>query len=149
VGSSRHIRPAEGFDSAALAQLVRSTPPDQLAQGIELNREAIIGEVFRRFPEQLTDAGRRHDAVIQWRISGGSGPGGYDRWFVVIRAGHCETGRELDLRPRVTLTVGPVDFLRLVTANASPTRLFLTGRLRIRGDVPFATRLPQLFAVPG
>jgi putative sterol carrier protein len=139
---------AAGFDSAALAQLVRSTPPDQLARGIELNRDAILGEVFRRFPEQLTEAGRRQTAVIQWRISGGSGAGGYDRWFVVIREGRCETGRDLDEKPRVTLTVGPVDFLRLVTANANPTRLFLTGRLRIRGDVPFATRLPQLFAIP-
>jgi putative sterol carrier protein len=139
---------AAGFDSAALAQLVRSTPPDQLAQGIELNRDAIIGEVFRRFPEQLTEAGRSHDAVIQWRISGGWGEGGYDRWFVVIRDGSCEIARDLDLRPRVTFTVGPVDFLRLVTANANPTRLFLTGRLRIRGDVLFATRLPQLFVMP-
>jgi hypothetical protein len=139
---------AAGFDSAALAQLVRSTPPDQLAQGIKLNRDAILGEVFRRFPEQLTDAGRRQDAVIQWRISGGSGEGGYDRWFVVIRDGRCGTERDLDVRPRVTFTVGPVDFLRLVTANANPTRLFLTGRLRIRGDVVFAARLPQLFAIP-
>jgi hypothetical protein len=141
-------RAAPGFDSAALAQLVRSTPPDQLAQGLELNRDAIIGEVFRRFGEQLTDAGRRRNAVIQWRISGGSGPGGYDRWFVVIRDGQCETGRDLDLRPRVTLTVDPVDFVRLVTANANPTRLFLSGRLRIRGDVLLAARLPQLFEMP-
>jgi putative sterol carrier protein len=139
---------AAGFDSAALARLVRSTPPDQLAQGIELNRDAILGEVFRRFPEQLTESGRRHEAVIQWRISGGSGSGGYDRWFVVIRDGRCETARDLDLKPRVTFTVAPVDFLRLVTANANPTRLFLAGRLRIRGDVLFATRLQQLFAMP-
>jgi SCP-2 sterol transfer family len=139
---------AAGFDSAALAQLVRSTPPDRLAQGIELNRDAILGEVFRRFPEQLTEYGRRHEAVIQWRISGGSGAGGYDRWFVIIREGRCETGRDLGLKPRVTFTVDPVDFLRLVTANAKPTRLFVTGRLRIRGDMLFATRLPQLFAIP-
>jgi hypothetical protein len=138
----------DAFDTTSLARMMRSLPADQLAEGMRLNREAILGEVFRRFPEQASPAALREEAVIEWRISGGSGPGGYDRWFILLRDGRCETGRDLELRPRVTFTVGPIDLLGLVTGTANPARLVLTRRLRIRGDLLFAARMPQLFRVP-
>lgn len=136
------------FDTAALARMVSTTPPEQLAEGMRLNREPILAEVFRRFPERLSEAGRRQTGVIQWRIKEGSGPGGYDRWFVVLRDGECTTGRDLDERPRITFTVGPVDFLRLATGTADPVRLVLTRRLGMRGDLLWARRLPEFFRVP-
>jgi hypothetical protein len=136
------------FDTAALARLVRSTPPEQLSAGLRLNRDQILGEVFRRFPDRLSPSGRRQSAVIKWKIGQGEGPGGYDRWFVVLREGRCETGRDLELKPRVTFTVGPVDFLRLVTGNANPGRLVVSGRLRIRGDLIWAARMPGFFSIP-
>jgi SCP-2 sterol transfer family len=139
---------SEGFDTASMARMVRSMPPEQLAEGLRLNREAILGEVFRRFSDQLSPAGRRQEAVIKWKIGEGSGRGGYDRWFVVLRDGRCESGLDLDLRPRVTFTVGPLDFLRLVTGNADPTRLWLRRRLGIRGDLRFAARMPSFFTRP-
>ena len=98
---------SDGFDTAAPAQMLRSMPPEQIAEGLRVNRDALLGQAFARFPDQLTDAGRRERGAIQWRISGGEGAGGYDRWFVVLSEGRCETGRDLGVKPRVTFTVGP------------------------------------------
>lgn len=140
---------SEGFDTAALARMVRTMPPQELAQGLRLNRDAILGEVFRRFPDQLTQEGRSERAVIKWRLTGGEGEGGYDRWYVVLADGRCDVGPDLDLKPRVTFTVDALDFLRLATGNANPTRLWLTRRLRIQGDVLWAARMPRFFRVPG
>jgi hypothetical protein len=136
------------FDTAALARMVRTTPEEQLEDGMRLNREPILSEVFRRFPDRLSERGRRETGVIQWRIKEGTGPGGYDRWFVVLRDGECITGRDLDEAPRITFTVGAVDFLRLATGSADPVRMVLTRRLGIRGDLLWARRLPTLFRVP-
>ena len=137
----------DGFDTAALARILRSMPPEELAEGVRVNRDALLGQAFARFADQLSDVGRRQRGVIKWRISGAD-DGGHDRWFVVLRDGSCEAGRDLDLRPRVTLTVGALDFLRLVTGNADPARLVLSRRLRIRGDLLWAARMPRLFSIP-
>lgn len=139
---------AEGFDTASLARMVRSMPAEQLAEGVRVNREALLQGVFERLAERLTDAGRRERGAIQWRISGAESADGFDRWFVVLDGGRCETGRDLDVKPRVTLTVGPLDFLRLVTGAADPRRMWFQRRLRIRGDLIWAARMPRLFRPP-
>jgi putative sterol carrier protein len=131
----------------ALARMIRSLPEDQLAAGVRANREPLLEEVFRRFPERVSEAGRRTEAVLKWRLGGRDG-GGYDRWFVVLRDGACEVVKDLDVVPRVTLTLDALDFLKLVTGNASPIKLLATGRLRVRGDLIFAARIPGLFRAP-
>lgn len=122
-------------------------PPAALRDGLRVNREALIGEVFRRFPERLSDAGRAQNGVIKWRI-GDREDGGHDRWYVVLRDGRCETGRDLDVKPRVTLTLGALEFMQLVTGNADPLRMLITRRLRIRGDLIFAGRMQSFFTIP-
>ncbi|MFD1048182.1 SCP2 sterol-binding domain-containing protein, partial [Kibdelosporangium lantanae] len=49
---------------------------------------------------------------------------------------------------RVTITMPPQDFLRLITSNASAPVLFMTGKLRIRGDLAFAAGMLGLFDLP-
>jgi putative sterol carrier protein len=136
----------EGFDTAAMAQMVRSVPDEQLEQGLRANGEQIIGEVFRRFPDRLSEEGRRADAVIKWKIRPKDGED--QRWFVVLENGECTTGRDLDRKPDVTLSLRQLDFLKLVTGNANPVQMFLTRRLRIRGDLMLASRMQRFFEVP-
>ena len=136
----------EGFDTAAMAQMVRSVPDEQLEQGLRANGEQIIGEVFRRFPDRLSEEGRRAEAVIKWKIREKDGED--QRWFVVLENGECKTGRDLDRKPDVTLSLRQLDFLKLVTGNANPTQMFLTRRLRIRGDLMLAARMQRFFKVP-
>jgi predicted lipid carrier protein YhbT len=138
---------AVAFDTETLARMVREMPDDALREGIRRNRDVLLAEVFRRFPERLTSAGRRQNAVIKWRI-GGREDGGFDHWFVVLRDGTCEVGRDLGLKPRLTLQLDALDFLKLGTGNVNPVRLFLRRRLRVRGDLRFAARMQSLFAVP-
>jgi putative sterol carrier protein len=51
-------------------------------------------------------------------------------------------------QPRVTLTAAPVPFLKLVTGQQSGPVMFLTGKLRIEGDVMFASRMSSFFRIP-
>jgi putative sterol carrier protein len=88
------------------------------------------------------------DAVVQWRFSGGTGEGGYDRYETVIAGGACKVGREMTSDPRVTITMPPHEFLRLITSNASAPVLFMTGKLKIRGDLAFAAGMLGLFDLP-
>jgi putative sterol carrier protein len=48
----------------------------------------------------------------------------------------------------VTFTIAGADFLRLVTGNAAGPMLFMTGKLRIEGDMMFAASAASLFTIP-
>jgi len=136
------------LDSKAVAGLIADASDAQLEEGFANNREPILGEVFRRMASHLrSERAADLDAVVEWRILGRAG-GGHDRWQVSIRDGACAVVRGGEAVPRVTFTVAPVDFIRLVTGNATGPRLFLVGRLKIEGDLVFATRVPALFTIP-
>ena len=112
-------------------------------------RGQILGEIFRRMAEHFrADAARDTDAVIHWRI-GGRADGGVDEYETVIRDGACTAHEGFEPRgARVTFTVGGADFLRLVTGNVAGPMLFMSGKLKIEGDMMFAASAASLFTIP-
>ena len=137
-------------DPAAVARGVAATPDEHLAQGMRgETRDAILEQVFRRM-EQHFDPSRAEgvDAVVRWRITGRP-DGDADRFEVTIRDGRCSVSRDdLVERPRATVTLDGVDFLKLVTGNADGPGLLLGRRLRVAGDLAFAARLSSFFRIP-
>ncbi|OLR90980.1 SCP2 sterol-binding domain-containing protein [Actinokineospora bangkokensis] len=112
-------------------------------------RHVVFTEVFRRMGLHL-DQAKAADlrAAVHWRFTGGSGEGGYDRFETLIARGRCTTADHPSADPRVTITVDPVDFLRAVTGAATLTKLFLAGKVKVRGDIAFAASLINYFDLP-
>ena len=112
-------------------------------------REQILSEIFSRMEQHFrADAARDTDAVIHWRIKGGSDDG-YDRWETVIANGACTVTKGYQSEEaRVTFTVGGGDFLQLVTGNVAGPMLFMSGKLKIDGDMMFAASAAGLFTIP-
>ena len=139
----------EQVDIEAIAALVREADEEQLQAGFEANRDLMLTEAFRHMPATLRpDKARAARAVAEWRITGRE-DGGHDRFQVIVEDGRCVVERDGTADADVTFTIGPVDFLRLITGGADPAKLFLFGRLRVKGDLMLAARLPTWFAVPG
>ena len=46
------------------------------------------------------------------------------------------------------MTLTPADFLKLATGNASAPVLFMTGKLKVKGDLGFAAGFMSLFNIP-
>ena len=111
-------------------------------------RDIVLEEIFRRFPEYLDPRRAAHErAAIVWNITGRE-DGGHDRYVVAIDHGACETGRDLDVEPRVTIRVDAAYFLKLVTGGVSPTLGYVLGKIKVKGDLGFAVRLTSLFKIP-
>ncbi len=109
-------------------------------------RTTILAEIFRRMQEHLrVERARSVRAVIHWRFPEGSD---HERYETVIADGVCTTVPGKSEEPRVTITMHPYEFLRLITGNASAPVLFMTGRLKVRGDLAFAAGLMGLFDLP-
>jgi len=143
------IDPAS-VDPAAFVKAVKDTPDDQLAAGMadEQVRNMVLEGIFSQWQEHF-DSAKAGDteAVLEWRILDKPG-GGYDRYQVVITGGSCRVEKDGDRAPRVTFKIKPVDYLKLVTGNAAGPMMFMTGKLKIDGDLMFAAGVQSLFRLP-
>jgi putative sterol carrier protein len=136
-------------DPEEVASLISSVSDKQLREALSSpQREAIIAEVFSRMERHFKPhVAQGVDAVIHWKVRGRP-DGGADHYEVVVRDGSCITTDQPQQDPRVTLALDGVHFMRLVTGNASGPMLFMTRKLKIDGDLMFATRIQSMFAIP-
>ena len=142
---------ATEIDSGELAKNMAQATDEQLRELMSgPMREQILAEIFRRMERHFRpEKARDTEAVIHWRI-GGRADGGHDEFETVIGGGACRVreGFESD-SARVTFTIGGAEFLRLVTGNVAGPMLFMSGRLKIEGDLIFAASAASLFTIPG
>ncbi|MFC0007325.1 SCP2 sterol-binding domain-containing protein [Micromonospora siamensis] len=111
-------------------------------------RAPLLDDIVADLPAVfLADRAGDLDAVVHWKVTGRP-DGGDDVLELVIRRGTLTVSPVPTRTPRLTLTMGPVDFLRMVTGNANPRLLFLRGRMKARGDLGLTTRFPSLFGTP-
>jgi putative sterol carrier protein len=137
-------------DANELAKNMAQATDEQLAELMSgPMRGQILAEIFRRMSEHFrAEAAGDTEAVIHWRI-GGAPDGGTTDYETVIRNGTCEVHEGFEEEnARVTFRIGGADFLRLVTGNAAGPMLFMSGKLRIEGDMMFAANAASLFVIP-
>lgn len=137
------------------ARLIGRVSKAQLADvlGQPRLRAVILDEIFRRMSDHLrVEQAASTNALVHWRFTGGSGEGEFDRYETTIANGSCTAGRYAatgqQSRPRVTITLAPSDFLQLIIGRASAPLLFMTGKLKVKGDLAFAAGLMSLFDLP-
>jgi putative sterol carrier protein len=138
-------------DATQLAALVGSVPDEQLAEGMAdpEGRKMVLDEIFKRMADHVeADKIRGIDAVVHFTITGAPG-GGSDTYEAVIRDGKIDVSSEPTVEhPKVRITTAPVSFLKLVTGQQSGPVMFMTGKLKLDGDVMFAARLTSFFRIP-
>ena len=138
-------------DPARFATLVACSSRAQLESVVAERplRERVLDEIFARMGAHIrSERARDLHAVVHWRLSGGTGEGGYDRYETVIAHGSCTISREMREKARVTITIAPADFFRLITHQATPAVLFVTGKIKVKGDLAFAAGLIGYFDLP-
>jgi putative sterol carrier protein len=67
---------------------------------------------------------------------------------VVIADGTCTVAHPPQLDPKLTLTMAPVDFLKVVSGAGNPMMMFMTGKLKAKGDLALAANVANLFDLP-
>jgi putative sterol carrier protein len=145
------IDPSEfaSVDPARFTELVKGASRDQLAEVMAGSERAkILDEIFRRFPDQFrADRAGDTSAVIHWHI-GGRADGGEDQFEVLVADGTCSTSDTPGAEPNLTVTLAAAEFLQLLSGAANPMMLFMTGKLKAKGDLALAANLANLFDLP-
>ena len=138
------------IDADQLAALAAGATDEQLAEGMSdpAARQSILDEVFRRMAEHVeADKAKGIDAVLHFTITDKPG-GGEDTYEVTIKDGTVTATNEPAAEPRVKFIVGPAAFLRLVSGAQPGPVLFMAGKLKIEGDLMFASQVATMFRIP-
>jgi putative sterol carrier protein len=129
------------------AEIMADSDDDRVRQVLDdAGTAAALDRVFaimqdRFLPEKAGDRA----ATVQWRISDGDEVHSY---VVEIADGACST-RGGDTEDRdATIKVDVVRFLRIAAGQASPTKLLLTRKLKVAGDIALAKKLDSFFDIP-
>jgi putative sterol carrier protein len=139
----------DSIDPKQFAQIVKSTPDAKITEVMRSDaRGKILDAIFDRLPSLFrADRAGSTDAVIHWTITG-RGDGGADTYEVVISDGTCTASNDPQHEPKLAITVGPIDFLKVISGSGNPTMLFMTGKLKAKGDIGLAAQIPNLFDIP-
>src|SRR5215208_4163819 len=143
---------AEQVAPEDFAQLIAGSSKGQLKEIVNgPARKQVLDEIFRRMADHVEPVkARGNDAVVHFKILDRPEElgGGYDHYEVVFEDGTCSTSDLIEREPNVTIRVAPIHFLKLAANQASGPTLFLTGKLRLEGDVMLASRLTSFFRIP-
>jgi putative sterol carrier protein len=131
------------------AQLVKTTPDSKLAEVMAGDsRGKILDEVFGRMPTLFrADKAGNTSAVIHWILTGGAG-GTSDTYETVIENGACTVTNQPARDPKLAMTMDPVTFLKVVSGDGNPMMMFMTGKIKAKGDLALAAQVAKLFDIP-
>lgn len=144
--AQQDVNPQE-ISPEQFAQLVKGASDDEITTVV---RQAGTAEVLDRIFEGMQDRfipdkARDVDADIVFQITD---EGDTHPYLVAVHDAACKAGRGTVDDPKVTLTAGLVDFIKLVTGQAQGPQLFMAGKLKVSGDLMFSTRIMTFFDQP-
>ncbi len=81
------------------------------------------------------------NATIQYDISGDGG----GTWNAVIKDGACTVSAGPAANPNLSLQMSGQDWLDMLSNKQSGQMLFMSGKLKLKGDMGLAMKLGSLF----
>ena len=66
----------------------------------------------------------------------------------MIEDGLCVSSTDLSRTPDTTITLSVDDFIRMATGNAAVAAMFVTGRVKVKGEYAPAVRFSSYFDIP-
>jgi hypothetical protein len=139
-----------GVDPQQFAKVVKATPDAQIREVMSGDlRGKVLDEVFGRLPSLFrADRAGATNSVIHWTVTGGPADKADDTYEIVIENGTCTVPDAPQREPKLSLTMGPVEFLRIVSGSGNPVMMFMTGKIKAKGDLGLAANIANLFDIP-
>ncbi|MBN1770330.1 MAG: SCP2 sterol-binding domain-containing protein [Deltaproteobacteria bacterium] len=105
---------------------------------------ASVRETFDRMPQLFRkDGAQGLTAVYQFDITGDDG----GRWYAAVREGELTVGEGTHASPNVTITMAAGHFVDMVEGRLGGMRAFITGKLKVKGDMMLAGRMQKFLNV--
>ena len=135
------------LDPEQMAEIVKELSDEQLAEQIKnLGTDEVLKGIFDGMQQAFNaDKAGNTEATLQYDIDTDDGQ---KQWRVEIANGSCTTAEGPATDPRLTLQLGLIDFIRLIFGQAQGQQLFMSGKLKLKGDMMFAMQMQTFFDRP-
>jgi putative sterol carrier protein len=101
-----------------------------------------VKETFDLMPTKFKAANAAGVAkTIQYEISGDGG----GTWHAAIKDGTCTVNSGPAPAADLTVTMGSSDWLDMTSGKLNGQMAFMSGKLKLKGDMGLAMKLPSLF----
>ena len=103
-----------------------------------------VKETFDLMPSRFKpDKAAGVNAVIQYDITGDGG----GTWHAMIKDGKCTVASGAAPSPTLTLTISGQDWLDMLAGKVSGQMAFMSGKLKLKGDMGLAMKIGTMFSV--
>ncbi len=128
-----------------LAAMIEGKTDDEINAGVaERGTEKVLGQIFEymagRFQPERAGG---QSAIIGWDITS---PEATHSYQLKVADGTCTAVSGNTEPARVTLGMALPDFLRFLTGQLDGMQAFMTGKLKLSGDMMFAQSMQAWFA---
>jgi len=105
---------------------------------------ASVKEIFAKMAEVFDpSAAAGLNAVIQFNIEGGEG----GDWYAVIKDQTCTVSEGVHDNPTLSLRMTDENWMALCKGELNAVFAFMSGKLKAKGDIMLAQRLPNPFSI--
>lgn len=99
-------------------------------------------QVMQDLPNHFQPAASKGvNVVYQFDVTGEGG----GQWYAEVNDGTCKVEKGTHPTPKVTFTLNSKDHVDLFTGKLNHQMAFMTGRLKLKGDMGMALKFAQLF----
>ena len=105
---------------------------------------ATVQETFEQMGSRFkADRAAGTTATVQYDIAGEGG----GTWHAVIKDGTCHVASGAATNPNLTLQMSAQDWLDMTSGKQSGQMLFMSGKLKLKGDMGLAMKLGSMFSM--
>jgi len=102
-------------------------------------------DIFKEMPNQVdANAAKGVNATIQFNLSGDNG----GQWYVTIKDGTATVSEGTAPSANMTMTRAAQDYVDMTTGKLNGQMAFMSGKLKISGDMGLAMKMQTLFKRP-
>ncbi|PHH72838.1 hypothetical protein CDD82_5785 [Ophiocordyceps australis] len=100
-----------------------------------------INETLSTSEEDRKDAMKQGNAIFAFTLKNGAGE--TESWHIDLK-NSGKVAKGTGDKPNVTLSLSDEDFGKLVLGDLNAQRMFMSGKLKIKGDIMKATKLDPI-----
>ena len=105
-----------------------------------------VHEIFAAMKENFnTAAAAGMNAVYQFDLTGDDGA----KYYLSIVNGALDVQPGTHEKPNITVTAKVTDYVAIANGKLNPQMAFMSGKLKVAGDMSLAMKMQSLFPRPG
>jgi putative sterol carrier protein len=137
---------AQDITPEMFREMVKDRSDEEILTGVKGNEEVLLDGIFDAMKEAFDPSkASGQSAIIQYDLDT---PQGLVNYQVKVDNGTCTIEKGTHGEPRVTLAMSLPNFVRLMAGVLDAMQAFMSGQLKISGDVMFSQNVGNWFKQP-